>query len=87
MWGEARFGGTYGVEVGLPARGDMRILMLFQYYGWDEPRRGTSRVVGPTVPPSLGIMRDRQIQRINYYIQQIIFTPVVHSESNQIWRC
>ena len=27
MWGEARFGGTYGVEVGLPARGDMRILM------------------------------------------------------------
>ena len=21
MWGEARFGGTYGVEVGLPARG------------------------------------------------------------------
>ena len=27
MWGEARFGGTFGVEVGLPARGDMRILM------------------------------------------------------------
>ena len=27
MWGEARFGGTFGVEVRLPARGDMRILM------------------------------------------------------------
>ena len=35
MWGEARFGGTFGVEVGLPAREDMRILMSFQYYGWD----------------------------------------------------
>ena len=33
--GEARFGGTYCVEVGLPARGDMRKIMYFQYYGWD----------------------------------------------------
>ena len=31
MWGEARFGGTFGVEVGLPARGDMRILHVKSY--------------------------------------------------------
>ena len=26
LWGEARFGGTCGIEVGLFARGEMRIL-------------------------------------------------------------
>ena len=31
MWREAQFGGTYGVEVGLPARGDMRILHVKSY--------------------------------------------------------
>ena len=31
MWGEARFGGTCGVEVGLPAREEMRILYVKSY--------------------------------------------------------
>ena len=31
MWGEARFGGTYGVEVGLPTRGDRGILHVKSY--------------------------------------------------------
>ena len=30
-WGEARFGGTYGVEVGHPARGDFLRLHVISY--------------------------------------------------------